>query len=71
MEIGIDWPNDQQLQAVWKILDLLKPGQMLVIREYAKKKPEIFRQSVKLYIQCYNTLEFNKEYTKVKRLNII
>lgn len=64
----MSWPTDQQLVKAWGILDKLEPGQIILIKEFAKTEPEIFIQSVKMYMWVYNTLEFNSGYSKVKRL---
>lgn len=65
---SIDWPTDEQLVKAWEILDKLKVGQMIVIKDYAKNKPGVFVQCAKMYEDCFHSLQFNEQYTKVKRV---
>lgn len=55
-------------QAAFSIFDKMKPGQVLVIRDFAKKDPKAFIQYGKDYIDQGNNYEFNKDFSKYKRL---
>jgi hypothetical protein len=55
-------------QRAFELFEKMKPGQILVISEFAKKDPEKFVQYGKDYIDQGNNFEFNKNYTKYKRL---
>ena len=65
MESGV---SDEMLQAAWRKLDSLKIDQRLVVKEHAKKHPDLFVKCVKHYIDCFQSLEFNTDYTIIKRL---
>lgn len=53
------------------ILQKLKPGQWLKIRDVAKNKPDFFRQVVKQLIRAgYSEYEFNDDYTEIRRTDL-
>lgn len=53
------------------MLQELKPGQWLKIREAAKHKPEFFRETVKQLINAgWSEYEFNDDYMEIRRLDL-
>lgn len=53
------------------ILQKLKPGQWLKIRDAAKHKPEFFKQIVKQLIKAgWSEYEFNDDYTEIRRTGL-
>lgn len=60
--------NDIQLAKAFRILDRLKPGEIITIADYANGKDELFVECAKKYIDSQKQGEFNKDYTKFKKL---
>lgn len=53
------------------ILQKLKPGQWLKIRDAAKHKPEFFKEIVKQLIKAgWSEYEFNEDYTEIRRIDL-
>lgn len=60
--------TEHHLQVSFKILDRLKPGEIITIADYANGKDELFIECAKKYIDCRCGGEFNNDYTKFKKL---
>lgn len=64
-------PGTELKAKIFKFLDDLKPGQVIVIKQIAKKDPDLFIASTKEYIDAHASdggIEFNSDYSKIKRL---
>lgn len=64
----IDWPSDYQLMVTWEIIDKMELGTKIKVSDFAKKRPDIFIQASKMFIDCYHTAEFNFNYTTLKKI---
>ena len=60
--------NEIQEKA-FKIFRALKPGQVIIVREFAKKDPKAFIQVGKDFIDAGNwNYEFTKDYKSFRRM---
>lgn len=57
--------EDKILVACWRVLDKMKVGNVLIIKDFAPNKPELFIECTKQYIRSYKNLIFNKDYTEI------
>lgn len=60
--------TDKDLQKCFTMLDNLKPGEILELSKIPDDRRSIFISCCKQYIDCYNTGEFNENYTKFKKI---
>jgi len=60
--------NDKDLLKCFSMLDNLKPGEILELNKIPEERRSIFIDCCKQYIDCYNTAEFNENYTKLKKI---
>lgn len=59
---------DKALSACWKILDKLKVGNRIIVKEYAPNRPELFISCCKQYYDLYRTIRFSDDYTIIKKI---
>ena len=65
----IEHPTDRNLQHVWSKLDSLSPGQIIEVKNETPKFQELWIKCAKMYMDCFkNIVEFNSDYSKVKKL---
>jgi len=62
--------TDKDLQKAYHILDKMKPGQIMELNKIDKIRRDIFILCVKQYIDSFKTVEFNADYSKLKKINI-
>lgn len=60
--------TEENLRIAFRILDKLKPGEIITIADYANGKDALFIQCAKKYIDSRCGGEFNKDFTKFKKL---
>lgn len=56
---------DEKLKSIFDRLDTLKPGAIVEVKDSGNIP------FIKQYIDCYGTVEFNNDYSKIRRLNIV
>lgn len=56
---------DKTLSYCWNILDKLEIGQMIMVKDFAPKKPDLFVDCCKQYFDCYRTLKFSNDYSQI------
>lgn len=61
--------EDKILEKCWSILDRMKVGNVLIIKDFAPNKPELFINCAKQYIDVYKNLVFNKDYTEIYKVH--
>ncbi len=61
--------TDKDLQKAYHILDKIKPGQIMELNKIDKIRRDIFILCVKQYIDSFKTVEFNTDYSKLKKIN--
>lgn len=62
--------TDKDLQKAYQILDKMNPGQIMELNKIDKIRRDIFILCVKQYIDSFKTVEFNADYSKLKKINI-
>ena len=62
--------TDKDLQKAYHILDKMKPGQIMELNKIDKIRRDIFILCVKQYIDSFKTVEFNADYSKLKKINV-
>lgn len=67
--MGTTGLTGELIDRVFKFLNRLKEGQVVIVRDIAKKDPKSFVEAVKYIIDCGEQFEFNKDYSKVKRIS--
>ena len=60
--------NDKDLQKAFNILDKLKPGEIMELNKIDDKRRDDFILCTKQYIDCFKTVEFNTDYSKLKKI---
>lgn len=60
--------NDKDLQKAFNILDKLKPGEIMELNKIDDKRRDDFILCAKQYIDCFKTVEFNTDYSKLKKI---
>jgi hypothetical protein len=60
--------EDKILLFCWKILDDIEEGKRIKILKYAPNKPDLFIECAKKYADCYGTILFSNDYTKIKKI---
>ena len=61
--------DDKYLSASWSVIDNLKPGEIIIVSDYAPNKPDLFIRCIKQRIDTLNDCEFNGDYTKIRKLS--
>ena len=61
--------SDRDLNHVFNKLDLMKPGEIIIIKDHANKRYDTFISCAKQYADIYGTIQFNDNYTKIKKLH--
>jgi hypothetical protein len=61
--------SDEDLAKVFNFLDNLTIGKIFDINKIPEHKRDVFVECVKQYINCFNNIEFNNEYNKIKKIN--
>ena len=61
--------TDENLQKAWSILDNLKPAEIMELKRIPEDRREVFISCAKQYIDCFKTIEFNADYTKIRKLS--
>ena len=62
--------TDKDLQKAYHILDKMKLGEIMELNKIDKIRRDIFILCVKQYIDSFKTVEFNADYSKLKKINI-
>lgn len=62
--------DDKYLAASWSVIDNLKPGEIIIVSDYAPNKPDLFISCIKQRIDTLKDCEFSNNYKKVKKLNL-
>lgn len=62
--------NDIKKKA-FELFDALQPGEVIVISKIAKNDPAAFKEYAKEYIDQGGLIEFDKDYRKIRRLNVL
>lgn len=57
-------------EQVYDNLIAMKPGEVLRVEDVAKKNPALFIEIVKQCIDIKAPVEFNKDYSTIKRLDL-
>jgi hypothetical protein len=60
--------EDKILIACWKILDRMIIGNVLVIKDFAPNKPDLFIECAKQYADCFGTILFSDDYKEIKKV---
>ena len=61
----------KQQQAAFAVFDEMKPGQVIVIAEFAKRDPAAFKQYGMDYIDGGGDMEFSNDYSRLRKLSNI
>ena len=61
--------SDRDLKYVFNKLDAIKPGDVIIIKDFANGRIDTFISCAKQYIDCFRTIEFNPDYTKIRKLS--
>jgi len=64
-------PTDAQLKAVWDKVDKMKVGECVIIKNVAPNLPKVFVNCLKMYIDSFNTGEFNNDYSVFKKIEVL
>ena len=59
--------SDRDLSYVFKKLDALKPGDLIIIKDFANDRVNTFISCAKQYADTYRNLTFNNNYTKIRK----
>lgn len=60
--------TDGMLRVVWRKIEALRLGEFMIIAAHAPKRPDVFIQCCKMWIDCYKAAEFNRDYSKLYRI---
>jgi len=60
--------EDKTLIKCWNILDKLKVGQTILVKDYAPKNPTLFIECCKQYYDYFRNLRFSDDYTIIKKI---
>jgi hypothetical protein len=63
--------EDKFLIASWGIIDKMQPGEIIIVKDFAPKNPALFISCIKQRIDTLNDCEFNIDYTKIRKIQII
>lgn len=61
--------SDRDLNHVFKKLDFMKAGEIMIIKDHANGRRDTFISCAKQYADIYGTVCFNSDYTKLKKLH--
>ncbi|KIO75607.1 hypothetical protein TH53_19915 [Pedobacter lusitanus] len=56
-------------EQAFKVFDSMKISDVIIIREFAKKDPGAFIQYGKNYIDNGGSIEFNHDYSKIRKVS--
>ncbi len=59
--------TDENLQKCWSILDQLKPSEILELKRIPEDRRTVFIECAKTYCDLNKNIEFNSNYTKIKK----
>lgn len=60
--------EDKILEKCWSILDRMKVGNVLIIKDFAPNKPELFINCAKQYADVFGNIVFNDNYTEIYKI---
>jgi hypothetical protein len=63
--------EDKFLSASWAIIDKMQPGEIIIVKDYARKNPALFISCIKQRIDTLNDCEFNLDYTRLRKIQTI
>jgi len=63
-----DLIEDRVLRKCWNILDKLTVGQIILVKDYAPKNPDLFIACCKQYYDCFRTLRFSDDYSQIQKI---
>ena len=58
---------DSDLVKAWSILDNLKPSEIMELKRIPEDRREVFISCAKTYCDLNKNIEFNSNYTKIKK----
>jgi hypothetical protein len=61
--------SDRDLKYVFNKLDAIKPGDVIIIKDFANGRIDTFISCAKQRIDTLNDCEFNPDYTKIRKLS--
>ena len=61
--------DDKILEKCWSILDRMKVGNVLIIKDFAPNKPQLFIDCAKQYADVFGNIIFNGDYTEIYKVN--
>lgn len=59
--------SDRDLNYVFKKLDALKPGDLIIIKDFANGRVTTFISCAKQYADTYHNITFNNLFTKIRK----
>lgn len=59
--------SDRDLNHVFKKLDFMKPGEVLIVKDHANKRDQTFVNCAKQYQDTHHNITFNNSYTKIRK----
>lgn len=62
---------DLDLHRSWQIIDRLQPGEIYDIAKISEERREIFISCIRQRIDTLNDCEFNNDYTKIRKIQIL
>lgn len=60
---------DKTLIKCWNILDKLKTGQMILVKDYAPNNPDLFIRCCKQYFDCHRNIRFSDNYAEIVKVD--
>lgn len=60
--------QDSTLLKCFKILEDIKVGQEILVKDYAPKNPTLFIECCKQYYDLYRTIRFSDDYSVIKKI---
>lgn len=58
---------DEDLSKCWSILDAMQPSEILELSRIPEDRRTVFISCAKTYCDLYKNIEFNSNYTKIKK----
>lgn len=63
--------SDRDLNYVFKKLDALNPGDIIIVKDHSNGRDAVFISCAKQYADIYHNITFNNSYTKIRKDELI
>jgi hypothetical protein len=62
---------DEDLAKAWQIIDRMQPSEIMELSRIQEARRDLFIRCIKQRIDTLNDCEFNLDYTKIRKIQII